>query len=122
MDFHQYFGKKNTGTNDGTNTTEQRPTPGTILVTELMDDVTERELQQLFETFGSIRQVKIPRERAGPVSKKPTETGVREKVEWVGKGIAYITFWDKDDALDALDYDGLLFQHGRIHVKKSRTR
>lgn len=98
MEFKQYFG-------------QPRSKTGTIMITELLDDATERELQNLFEEFGSIQRVKVLRTRN------------RDTGEWVGNGVAYITFWDKDDALDALDaleFNGLLYNYSRIKVKFSQ--
>ena len=80
---------------------------GKIEVRNLLEDVTEKEIRQLFEGYGSIQQVRIPR-------KKNYETK-----EWDGVGTAYVTFWNEEDAKEALGENGRLWDHCRLEVKRA---
>lgn len=80
----------------------------TVRVNELLDTVTERELKELFSDFGEVMQVKVPR------------THDRTTDEWVGRGFAFITFFDAETAREALRYNRLLWNHTRIQVKISQ--
>ena len=84
---------------------------GTLIVTDLLEDVSDYQIRSLFEPYGRIQQVKVPRV-------KDKKTG-----EWWGRGIAFVTFWKKEDAETALkEVDGALFHHTRIRVKWSSRR
>lgn len=111
----------------------ERPKLGAIVISNLADYVTEGELKDLFKEFGDIKHIKIPRERSkvqtgrqmtlseyreacarrGSSQFKPSE----ERDVWVGKGVAYITFWDEKDADAALSLDGIFYEHARISVR-----
>lgn len=83
--------------------------PGAIVVTDLLEDVTERELQTLFERFGSIQRIYVPR--------KAVKAGGTK--EWVGNGTAYITFWDANDANSALSLHGTPWKYSCIKVYRT---
>src|SRR6266496_4567569 len=87
---------------------DEKTTPGTVRVSELITDVSEQELRDLFKEFGSIQRVRIPR----PFDKKSKQ---RES-----NGTAYITFWDKKDAEKALDHNRLLWRNSRILVSMTK--
>ena len=80
---------------------------GKIEVRNLLEDVTEKEIRQLFEGYGSIQQIRIPRKK---------NYGTKE---WDGVGVAYVTFWDAEDAKEALGENGRLWNHCRLEVKRA---
>ena len=118
MEFKQFFGQKRTKTvinnglseNNNDETKDERTEPGTVMVSNLLDNVTEKQLQQLFEEFGLIQRVKVVRTKDFATK------------EWVGNGTAFITFWDKDDAKKALKHNGLLWNYTRLIVQRSQNR
>lgn len=123
MEFRQYFGQGKEHSNkadtsrqdrdrrevlDAFGMGQDRPKAGAVIVTDLMDYITEKDLQELFREFGDIQRIKVPRDR-------DKKTG-----EWLGRGVAYITFWDAKDARAALELDGTLYEHSRIRVRTTR--
>lgn len=78
---------------------------GKILVSDLIDGTTERDLKELFSKYGQVREVKIPKTK-------------NKNNIWEGKGIAYVTFWNEDDAKEAAYCcNNTLWNYTRIRVK-----
>ena len=80
---------------------------GKIEVRNLLEDVTEREIRNLFEGYGSIQQIRIPRKKNHATK------------QWDGVEVAYVTFWNESDANDALGENGRLWNYCRLEVRSS---
>jgi RNA recognition motif-containing protein len=76
----------------------------TVRVSELLENVTEAELKELFSEVGKVKYVKVSR------------TKNYKTQEWEGRGFAFVTFYDEKTAREALSYNNMLWQYQRIKV------
>lgn len=78
-----------------------------VYVGNLSSKAHERDLEEVFSKCGNIEDVYIP----------------RDKVTWLGRGFAFVTFETKDAALDATEeWDGRKFMGKRLGVNLARPR
>jgi len=77
----------------------------TVRVTNLSEDVSEGNLQELFAPFGRIQRIYLAKDKGSGLS----------------KGFAFVTFYHKEDAANAIEkLSGVGYDHLILHVEWAR--
>jgi len=78
-----------------------------IYIGNLSTRAHERDLEEVFSKYGEIDDIYIP----------------RDKSTWLGRGFAFVTYADTNDAQDAAEaWDGRRFMSKRLAVNLARPR